>query len=582
MIKIILLIIIGYNQLTGQLFEDITDQSGTAAYRPQYSFFGAGATMADFDQDGYIDIFVATPNGEALKVFYNLGNETFEEVADIIGLGDENIESINILVADYNNDGYEDIFVVNWQGQSNLYHNDGDNTYSLVTEEAGMGIYFESSRAGCWLDYDRDGNLDLYMVNRLLEELNILYHNNGDGTFSDVTQATGVDGTVDKMGLVVTAFDYNNDLWPDIYIGNDMDTGNIFYENNGDGTFANVSEITGMDLDFSSMGLAAGDYDNNGFLDIYVTNLDWGNGLMRNNGDGTFTDVADELGLLVNLISWGTNFIDYDNDGFIDLYVVASCISGTGNNGTLGCSWNGGQSDVLPTNNFLFHNEGNGQFLDISDQSGLEGPYLTTGTAIGDINNDGLIDIYEVNELDLISDASNYCRLYSNNYAEQTSEINNWIKVKLEGVESNRNGIGSRIEVSNLGVTQIQDVICGSSYSSQSSLTLSYGMGHSELAEAITVRWPSGIVDELYNIEVNQIITIVEGSSFCDELLGDLNCDGDWNVLDIVILANCVLADSCDDAADAGDAADVNLDGGWNVLDIVILANCVLADSCED
>jgi len=579
MIKIILLIIIGYNQLTGQLFEDITDQSGTAVYRPQYSFFGAGATMADFNQDGLIDVFVATPNGEALKVFHNLGNETFENVADEIGLGNEDIESINILVADYDNDGHEDIFVVNWQGQSNLYHNDGDNTYRLVTEEAGMGIYFESSRAGCWLDYDRDGDLDLYMVNRLLEELNILYRNNGDGTFSDVTQAAGVDGTIDKMGLVVTAFDYNNDLWPDIYIGNDMDTGNIFYENNGDGTFSDVSEITGMDLNFSSMGLAAGDYDNNGFLDIYVTNLDWGNGLMRNNGDGTFTDVADELGLLVNLISWGTNFIDYDNDGLIDLYVVASCISGTGNNGTLGCSWNGGQSDVLPTNNFLFHNEGNGQFIDISDQSGLEGPYLTTGTAIGDINNDGLIDIYEVNEMDPFSPASNYSRLYRNNYADEASELNNWIKVKLEGVESNRNGIGSRIEVSNLGVTQIQDVICGGSYSSQSSLTLSYGMRHSELAGAITVRWPSGIVDELYNIEVNQIITIVEGSSQVCVELGDLNGDGGWNVLDIVTLANCVLANNCAELEN-GCAGDLNGDGGYNVLDIVTLANCVLANNC--
>ena len=579
MIKIILLIIIGYNQLTGQLFEDITDQSGTAVYRPQYSFFGAGATMADYDHDGYIDIFVATPNGEALKVFHNLGNETFEEVAGLIGLGDENIESINILVADYDNDGHEDIFVVNWQGQSNLYHNDGDNTYSLVTEEAGMGIYFESSRAGCWLDYDRDGDLDLYMVNRLLEELNILYRNNGDGTFSDVTQTAGVDGHIDKMGLVVIAFDYNNDLWPDIYIGNDMDVGNIFYRNNGDGTFTDISEESNMDLAFSSMGLAAGDYDNNGYLDIYITNLDWGNALMRNNGDGTFTDVAEELGLQVNLICWGANFIDHNNDGFIDLYVTASCISGTGNDGSLGCSWNGGQSDVLPTNNVLFQNQGNGQFIDISDQSGLEGPYLTTGTAIGDINNDGLIDIYEVNELDPFSPASNYCRLYRNNYAEATSDQNNWIKVKLEGVESNRNGIGSRIEVSNLGVTQIQDVICGDSYSSQSSLTLSYGMRHSDLAEAITVRWPSGIVDELYNIEVNQIITIVEGSSQVCVDLGDLNGDGGWNVLDIVTLANCVLAGNCLELTN-GCAGDMNQDGGYNVLDIVTLANCVLAGNC--
>jgi hypothetical protein len=580
MIKIILLIIIGYNQLTGQLFEDITDQSGTAVYRPQYSFFGAGATMADYDHDGYIDIFVATPNGEALKVFHNLGNETFEEVADIIGLGDENIESINILVADYDNDGHEDIFVVNWQGQSNLYHNDGDNTYSLVTEEAGMGIYFESSRAACWLDYDRDGDLDLYMVNRLLEELNILYRNNGDGTFSEITQTAGVDGHIDKMGLVVIAFDYNNDLWPDIYIGNDMDVGNIFYRNNGDGTFTDISEESNMDLAFSSMGLAAGDYDNNGYLDIYITNLDWGNALMRNNGDGTFTDVAEELGLLVNLICWGANFIDHNNDGFIDLYVTASCISGTGNDGSLGCSWNGGQSDVLPTNNVLFQNQGNGQFIDISDQSGLEGPYLTTGTAIGDINNDGLIDIYEVNELDPFSPASNYCRLYRNNYAEEASEINNWIKVKLEGVESNRNGIGSRIEVSNLGVTQIQDVICGDSYSSQSSLTLSFGLGNENSIESIIVKWPSGIVDELTNIQPNQIITVQEGGGIECGDLGDLNGDGGWNVLDIVTLANCVLANNCADLEN-GCAGDLNGDGGWNVLDIVTLANCVLANNCE-
>jgi len=579
MIKIILLIIIGYNQLTGQIFEDITDQSGTAVYRPQYSFFGAGATMADFDQDGFIDIFVATPHGEALKVFHNLGDETFEEVADIIGLGDENIESINILVADYDNDGYEDIFVVNWQGPSNLYHNDGDNTYSLVTEEAGMEAYFESSRAACWLDYDRDGDLDLYMVNRLLEEFNILYQNNGDGTFSDMTQVAGVDGTIDKMGLVVIAFDYNNDLWPDIYVGNDMDTGNIFYENNGDGTFTDVSEITGMDLNFSSMGLAAGDYDNNGFLDIYVTNLDWGNGLMHNNGDGTFTDVADELGLLVNLISWGTNFFDYDNDGRFDLYVVASCISGTGNDGTLGCSWNGGQSDVLPTNNFLFHNEGNGQFVDISDQSGLEGPYLTTGTAIGDINNDGLIDIYEVNELDPISPASNHGRLYRNNYAAIESEINNWIKIKLEGVESNRNGIGSRVEVTAFGLTQIQDVICGDSYSSQSSLTLSFGLRNESSVESIIVKWPSGIVDELNNIQPNQIIIVQEGEGIECGSLGDLNGDGGWNVLDIVTLANCVLAGNCAELTN-GCAGDMNQDGGFNVLDIVTLANCVLAGNC--
>jgi len=302
------------------------------------------------------------------------------------------------------------------------------------------------------------------------------------------------------------------------------------------------------------------------------------------------------LDLLVNLISWGTNFIDYDNDGRIDLYVVASCISGTGNGGTLGCSWNGGQSDVLPTNNVLFHNEGNGQFSDVSEYSGLNEPYLTTGTAIGDINNDGLIDIYEVNELDPISAASNYSRLYRNNYAQVVSEQNFWIKVKLEGVESNRNGIGSRIEVTTSRNTQIQEVICGDSYSSQSSLTLSFGLNDEVAIEAITVRWTSGTVDRLYNVPANQVVTIEEGSTLDCPAIGNVNGDVDsnendtFNVLDVVLLANCVLVGNCSDNCGAGGlpnngtcyacAADVNADFNYNVLDIVQLANCVLGQNC--
>ena len=550
-------------------FLDITDDTETGVWRPQYSFFGAGVTMADFDQDGNMDIFVPTPSGDLLKVFRNLGNETFEEVSEDIGLEYENNESIQVLVADYDNDGYEDIFIINWVEYSNLYHNDGDNTFTKVNESSGINVYFESSRAASWLDYDRDGDLDLYMVNRVQEELNILYRNNGDGTFNDVTEEAGVNGHIDKMGLVVIAFDYNNDLWPDIYIGNDMDLGNIFYKNNGDGTFTDVSVESGMDLNFSSMGLAAGDYDHNGFLDIYVTNLDSGNGMMRNNGDGTFTNVAEELNLLVNLICWGTNFIDFDNDGHIDLQTAAGCISGTANNGTLGCSWNGPVTDPLPANNTLFKNIGYGQFQDVSGESGLDNPYLTTGTAIGDINNDGYIDLYEVNELDP-TQLGNYCRLYKNNYSEIESNQMNWIKVKLEGVQSNRNGIGSRVEVVIDDIIQIQDVICGDSYSSQSSLILSFGARNYEVIDSIAIKWPSGIIDTFNNIPVNQILSVIEGSG--DNLSGDLNQDTLIDILDILLMINMIFGNE-----EYNEVADLNDDNSLDIFDILMLVNIILA-----
>jgi len=288
-----ILLLISFSKVIPQYYIDITDESGTEVSRHQSSFFGAGVTIVDFDHDGDDDIIVPTPDGGPLKVFKNLGDETFFDVAQSIGFENENSESINILVADYDNDGYNDFFIVNWFETSRLYHNDGDNTFTDVTESAGINVLFTTSRAACWLDYDRDGYIDLYMVNREGSEYNILYHNNGDGTFTDMTDFAGVDGTPEKMGLVVIAFDYNNDLWPDIYIGNDVDTGNIFYHNNGDGTFTDRSIQSGLNLEFNTMGITVEDYDNDGDLDIYMTNVDDpGNALMRNDGDGTFTDVA--------------------------------------------------------------------------------------------------------------------------------------------------------------------------------------------------------------------------------------------------------------------------------------------------
>ena len=532
----IILLVILFSNITPQYFLDITDESGTEVSRQQSSFFGAGATMADFNQDGLEDIIVPTPDGDTFKLFKNNGNGTFLDVAQSIGFADENAESINILVADYDNDGHNDFFVVNWSETSRLYHNNGNNTFTDVTGLAGMDVLFASSRAACWLDYNRDGYIDLYMVNRESSEYNVLYHNNGDGTFSNRTDFAGVNGTEDKMGLVVIAFDYNNDLWPDIYIGNDVDTGNIFYHNNGDGTFTDFSVQSGLNLEFNTMGMTAEDYDNDGDLDIYMTNVDDpGNALMQNNGDGTFTDVAGTLGITVELIGWGVNFFDFDNDRDLDLYVANGCISGTGgNDGMLGCTWNSPQSNELEHGNILFSNNGNGTFNNISNNSGLNNSYLTTGTTIGDINNDGFYDIYEVNELDP-SSSSNYCRLYKNNFGEINPGIR-WVKIKLEGVASNRNAIGSRLYISQEGGTyqQIREIKSGESYSSQSSYTASFGLGSVPVIDTLKISWPSGLVQYHYDITPNQIHYIIEGQnsdeSICLFPVDNYDCDGNCMV----------------------------------------------------
>ncbi|MBT7377947.1 MAG: CRTAC1 family protein, partial [Candidatus Marinimicrobia bacterium] len=514
-----------------QFFLDITESSGAEVSRHQSSFFGAGVTIVDYDNDGLDDVLVPTLQGQRFKIFKNLGNDTFIDYSESIGFGNENSESINILVADYDNDGFDDIYVVNFSASSALYHNNGDNTFEDVTFSSGIYSNFQTSRAACWLDYDRDGYIDLYMVNRDREEMNILFHNNGDGTFSDVTDIAGVDGTPEKMGLAVVSFDYDNDHWPDIYIGNDFDVGNIFYRNNGDGTFSDYSVETGLDLAFSTMGLAVGDYDGDDDMDIYVTNLDWGNALMQKNDNGTFTNVAGILGLEVNLVCWGANFFDYDNDADLDLYVAAGCVSGTANNGELGCSWNGGQSDMLSHNNVLFENVGNGNFVDASPASGLNNAYLTTGTAIGDINNDGFYDIYEVNELDSNPSSSNICRLYKNNLPQILNDQRHWVKIKLEGTYSNKNAIGSRIYVyPQNAASQMREVMAGESYSSQSSYTISVGLRNRDAIDSVKIIWPSGLVELHHDVMVDQTHPFIEGegsdTSACQFPIDNYDCEG--------------------------------------------------------
>lgn len=490
-------VVILLNLLHSQAFLDVTEMTGVDYFYPDAGWWGAGATMVDLNHDGNLDIILPTFTGDPIKILQNNGDGTFTDITYSTEILNAE-ESKNILVADYDNDGDEDIFIVNYFSASRLYQNDGDGTFTDVSESAGITMASLSSRVACWLDIDNDSFLDLYVLNRELIDNNILYYNNGDGTFTDITESAGVVAP-SEAGLVIATLDYNNNGLMDIYVGNDKDTGNILFHNNGDKTFTDVSFASHTDLVFSTMGLAVADYDGNGYLDIYVTNLDEGNALLKNNGDGTFTNVATDLGIQVNKVCWGTVFADYDNDGWVDLHVATGCDMGLG---MCNPDWPG-YNPGIDNRDMLYQNQGNGSFINVSESSGLDDNYMNYGSTMGDIDNDGFVDIYVLSE-------GITSRLYKN-MGSYTS-TNNWIQVQLTGTESNRNGIGARVEVVADGHTQIQEVRCGSSYCGQNSFTLNFGIGNGELVDTLRIKWPSGILDEFYNSIPNQVIEIIEGT----------------------------------------------------------------------
>ena len=515
-------------------FTEVGEAAGVAfAHRRGYDLmpFGGGVAVADFDGDGLQDLYVTSVVG-ANALYRNLGGMRFADVAAEAWVEDAASRSNGACAADYDNDGDTDLYVGNY-GPSKLFRNLGDGTFEEVTAAAGLVESRRNLRTmGCaWGDYDADGFLDLIFVRHLddsdpgvfawgqrdLSEFAdplALFRNLGDGTFTDVTTLLGdpapARGSVRGAGFQPAFVDYDNDNDLDIYVVNDFGDEimpNVLWRNDGraaDGeswVFTDVSAASGSDAAMNGMGVALGDYDSDGFTDLYLTNIDDAV-LLRNNGDGTFSDRARDAGVgrgrigvpEGNSVGWGTAFLDYDNDGDQDLYLAAGYLDT--------------DQDTNPVQqpNALFRNEGDATFTDLPPwASGANDTGFGRGAAYGDFDGDGCLDLYLVN-IGELEGRPGVARLFRNNCATG----NNWLIVRTVGTRSNRDGIGAAIIVSAAGSTQRRTVTAGSSQMSQNMLPAHFGLGTAEGVDTLTIRWPSGRSSTLTDVPANQVLVVTE------------------------------------------------------------------------
>ncbi len=448
------------------------------------SFHGGGVSFVDFDQDGKDDLTFATESTEKIHFFKNDG-VVFTKIT-LPGI-DQSTESKQVLWVDYDNDGDLDFFVTSTNGPNKLYQNDGSLSFTDVTSSSGLFTEDLNTFGACFGDIDKDGDLDLFITNRGItaEQRNYLYRND-NGTFVDITVAAGINISPEQS-FCAAFFDYDNDGDQDIYVANDKFTNqNRFYKNNDDGTFTDVSTASGTDISIDAMSTTIGDYNNDGWLDMYITNTPNGNVLFKNNGDGTFTDVAAASGTIFNSTAWGAVFLDADSDSHLDLYVSGS-MDGSNVNFLSSAFYHNNGSNVFSIPSGIgFDNEGNASY----------------SNAIGDIDNDGAPDIAVMNE-----NANYYV------WENQSAHSNNWIKIKLEGVTGNKDGVGNRIEIMANGTTQYRYTLCGEGYLGQNSRSEFVGVGTATVIDEIKIIWNhSGQTETITNIPVNQSITIQEGN----------------------------------------------------------------------
>lgn len=476
-------VVITASSIRSQTFTDVA-ATMDVVHTYGTDFFAGGVSFGDINQDDFCDITLTNAIGSSLSIFKNVNASKFKDRISYMGIT-ESQRSKTVSWIDYDNDGDKDLMVINQTDSFRLWQHNG-STYTDVTNSAGLANSVLPWTSACWADFNNDGWLDVYIGVRSTTSGNLLFQNNGDGTFSDITVSAGVEDLV-HMPLTISAFDFNNDGWQDIYCANDLNGGNTLFRNNGNGTFSDISVSSGANLAMANMGIAVGDYDNDGFIDLYLSNSPEGNRLLKNNGNETFSEVASTLGMTVGKICWGANFIDFDNDGDLDLFVGVS-------DGPTGP----GDPDRI---NKFYKNRGNGTFKDITVEVGLglDNDY-SYGNAVGDFNNDGWDDLVVINA------NGTPTRLYQN-----SGGANHWIQVLLKGTSSNLDGFGSVIEVFNNGSHYIRTTHSSISYESQNSRINTLGLGQSIVADSIRIHWPSGIIDVLKDVPAGQRIEVVEG-----------------------------------------------------------------------